>query len=63
VHTPTARADTQSDKLGNFHVAIALGEGANEVVVEATNLFGQTSEARWTVARDTTPPKIGVEIQ
>lgn len=63
VQTSSARADTQSDKLGNFEVAIALGEGANVVVVEATNMFGQTSEARWTVARDSTPPKIGVEIQ
>jgi len=63
VHTPTSHAETQSDKLGNFQVSIALGEGENEVVVEATNVFGQASEARWKVARDSTPPKIGVEIQ
>jgi hypothetical protein len=63
VRTPTARAETQSDKLGNFQVTIALGEGENEVLVEATNVFGQASEARWKVARDSTPPKIGVEIQ
>ncbi len=61
--TSAGTATTRADRAGAFVIEVALGEGENAVVVRAVNLFGQVAKAEWRVARDSTPPAIGVRIE
>ncbi len=63
VRTSGGDVRTTAGADGAFAVDAALGEGENVVSVEAVNVFGQVSKAEWHVARDSTPPRIGVHIE
>lgn len=61
--TAAGTAETRAGRDGAFTVEVELGEGENAVAVDAVNVFGQVARADWHVARDSTPPAIGVRIE
>lgn len=63
VRTAAGDAWTTAGPDGAFAAEAKLGEGENAVSVEAVNVFGQAATAEWHVARDSTPPRIGVKIE
>ena len=61
--TAAGTAEATAGRDGAFSVDVMLAEGENAVAVESVNIFGQVAKADWRVARDSTPPSIGVRIE
>lgn len=57
-----AWSEVKADAAGEWTASVALAEGENDVVVEATDVFGRAARSTVQVVRDTTAPAVGVEI-
>lgn len=58
------RRVVHADQDGTFEVQIPLGEGENPVNIEATDVFGETTEVRGILqTRDTSPPKLRAGVE
>lgn len=58
-----AWTEVRADRSGAFVARVPIGEGANDLRVEATSVLGSAASVSGSVVRDTTAPSVGVEVR